>query len=364
MEYIGTDASGQAGKPHGTREAARGGEGPRPQRTPRPAATAALTGDPDPPLLTGGLTLEKPHSGALRGVAIDYLTMSVPVRTAARLLDLTASDVAGSERPGFMASERRAGRLGPVWRRYEPRQESKLWGLDYESWEWDGSSSHPAAELLRAWECRPSRVDVAFDLDSTMTADQFIEQTREHFERAGFTDGITGQGGINTRYIGSKASEKRIRIYRKDLQSESWAAVHGVTLRVELILKDATAQAWWAVWDRSKQAGYQGAAAIIRTMCGVELIEEAGDPPEVVAVGGLDLAGELATFAKQYAARLTAYQRAGVDVWPLIADQMARASQRTQERSRGYASKLKAAGSDQVQEIARQIILAGTGNTS
>ena len=118
---------------------------------------------------------------------------------------------------------------------------------------------------------RPSRVDVAFDfccsseLVPELVADHAAVQ--EHCEVRGIqADGVSGAGGVFTRYIGSRKSDAFVRIYRKDKQNEILGELLGPVLRVELVMRNDLARAWWRVWDESKERAYAAAAGHVERL--------------------------------------------------------------------------------------------------
>ena len=180
-----------------------------------------------PPLLTGGvLHLEAIHRPAVvRG--LDFLTVSLPDATAGLLLAESEHSENGHGFHSFRRSEERLIMGGRAWRRWEPGQPCKLWGTGYESWETSGAASDSFGMSLRGRPCKPTRVDAAWDFSvpETFTSDDFLAAIAAHVEGQILTTGISGQAGVNTRYVGSPQSEKRLRIYRKDLQDPCLGAM-------------------------------------------------------------------------------------------------------------------------------------------
>jgi len=167
-------------------------------------------------------------------------------------------------------------------------------------------------------------VDVAFDLEvpETITADWFIERVQSHVQDEGLSIGIAGQDGVNTRYIGARESQRRIRVYRKDLQDTMWQGLYGPTLRVELQLRKDQARLWWMRWQRSTADGHALAAAHVAQMTGVQLLADLAAIPEAVQPEAADFAGELFQFLQQHGARVDAWMGAGVDLRRLASDRV------------------------------------------
>jgi hypothetical protein len=186
-------------------------------------------------------------------------------------------------------------------------------------------------------------------------ADEVLENARHHFEKQGLTDGISGHGGINTRYIGSKASPRRIRIYRKDKQDEAWAHLYGPTIRIELELKDEHARNWWAVWASDENRAYGVAAGHIEHMSGYKLIDTE-DVPELVKVEQATPATLLASFIRQNGATLLAYFDAGIDVMALAKHKVNLSSSVCRSRMKVKRESVIAAGPQQVQSMAIDLL--------
>jgi hypothetical protein len=168
---------------------------------------------------------------------------------------------------------------------------------------------------------RPSRVDVAFDLEvpESYLSDHFIADYcpmgSDGRSASGHNIGISGSGHVNTRYVGSITSERRVRVYRKDLESAAYGRCFGPTLRVELVLKDRQAWRWWQVWQAGdKQAAWKAAALVVESMTGYNPMPGGSELPELDEPDGLGEAEKAAWFVKTYGAMLVALKQAGLDV--------------------------------------------------
>ena len=322
-------------------------------------------------MLTGGL-LHCDAIGELSSVAVDFLTVTVgapdvfPDGAGAYLLGHTKLDEPGFARPGFAASEKRTCLGGYAWRRMEPRQPSHDFGLDYESWECEGGAAQGLSRDLRGvGPVRPSRVDVAFDLavSAAMTSDELVKRLQQasgevggHHLR-GRSLGISGQGGVNTCYVGSSRSEKRVRIYRKDLQSEAFAEFFGPTLRVELVLRGDESRRWWAVWQDEEDRGKRAAATVLRSMTGLHVLEGVEDLPEVERPEAASEGENLFQFVKQNGAKLEAWRQSGIDVMALVAESHGVPGNRmAASRQRRRLRALAEAGPGAVVSIARALL--------
>jgi hypothetical protein len=288
------------------------------------------------------------------GRSVDWLTATVPVQVAKGLIAESRVEEPGHGRPGFRESEKRAVMGGIAWRRWEPSQASGDWGTEYESWEFPSEPAIWGASWLRGRECRPSRVDVAWDfvVGQDATPDHLAEHLRPYAEARGFSLGISGQDGRNTRYVGSASSKRRIRIYRKDWQRLMWGDIYGPTIRVELIMRAEIAQAWWQVWDRDQDAGYAAAAGHVLDMSGLQ-VQEPGPVPELVPVEGADEAAALFEFLDQHGPRLVAWERAGLPVLELARQRVERAGRTTVWRMKRLQHRVGEVGIDAIMAIVR-----------
>jgi len=288
-------------------------------------ATGSQLSESDPPLLIGGLRQE--YDVSLLGAKVDCLTVTTPSFISAYvLMPSTEKHEDGYARQGFRQSERRTCMGGHCWRRWSPIGESKLYGLEYESWEWDGGKgggSDCAADFLRPFEARPTRVDVAFDfscssdLTSIIVADH-PEVQRHCAKRNIEADGVTGGGGVFTRYLASRNSDVFIRIYRKDLQNAVIAEMLGPVLRIEIIMKDDVARAWWAVWKQDKEKAYRAAAAHVLRLSSLRVLPIIGDIPELITPDTKATEALLPLF-QQYSSHIVAAAECGIDVLQMAA---------------------------------------------
>jgi hypothetical protein len=246
---------------------------------------------------------------------LDWLTISVPLEVASGLEQHTEPDSDGTTQPGFKRSQRRIALGGDCWRRFDPREPSKEYGLDYESWEFVSAAAGPAADWLSDKRGRPSRVDVAFDIcvDPSMTSDRFVELCSPFITRS---TGISGQDGVNTRYVGAAESDLRLRIYRKDLQQGlAYTTEFGPVLRVELIMRKDRARAWWIAWKSDKARAFAAAAGLVRHLCGASIGSEFADLPPLPRLDPQsEVAQRLFTFVKQHATVLAAAHACGLDL--------------------------------------------------
>lgn len=272
------------------------------------------------------LTVKKGISCVSLG--IDWLTVTAGESAVRKLMADTSEHAPGGSRPGFKKSEERACWAGTCWRRWEPLQASSEYGMNYESWEWSSDVSSTPARDLRGFDVRPSRVDVAFDfkVPEKLLSDHIIRRCESWIEERGTDVGISGsKKGVNTRYVGSSKSDRRVRIYRRDLKGTALFDETPV-LRVELILRGDRSLEWWKVWEVDDREGYRAAAAHVHEMMGL-VVGEIGTIPERVPEPAIDHAQQVLEFFKQHGSTISTYQAAGFDVLDLakqISDQSRR----------------------------------------
>lgn len=262
----------------------------------------------------------------------DYLTVSVPHETDAILLDRSQHIEAGTPVKGFGRTDKYDVIGGEAWRRCQPTQPTQMWGIDYTNWEFKGPPAAPATQHLARLASRPSRIDLCFDfaVHRDYMPQHFIDALLALDNRLSEKDiGIVGQGGINTLYIGSPQSRRRLRVYRKDLQDTHWLTdtlKMPPMLRVELIAKEKEARRLWTLRHDS-DAMIAAAAMMIHQRTGWQphdrLVEvPAGEPPQP-----LHIVQQLALPFRQFAPHLALLDELGVDIGAL-------AQERTEVSSR------------------------------
>jgi hypothetical protein len=290
----------------------------------------------------------------------------MPTQTASDLLAVTVPHDEGGRVAGFSQSEQRMCIGGFIWRRWDPHQASTLWAKDYESWEASGAESRWFADWAHGRTVRPSRVDVAFDFAVTddvlsdhvvhaITDPQHPTHTRE-----GLSLGINGQAGTNTHYIGSLKSDRRIRIYRRDLLHPYLLQQFGhPVLRVELVLKADHARAWWNVWTDDKTKAIEAAAAHVQSMCGFIVRDTVGTvPPLADPAPVAEPASEIFQFLIQHGPTITKLFDAGIDLVSLANEHTDTVSQRTSIRAANSLRRYRTVGADAIEEAVRMLIHA------
>jgi len=285
-------------------------------------------------------------------------------QTAADLLAVTVPHDEGGRVAGFGQSEQRMCLGGFIWRRWDPHQASTLWGKHYESWEASGAESRWLADWAHSRPVRPSRIDFAFDLAVTddvlsdHVAHAIIDPSKPTHTREGFSLGINGQGGTNTHYVGSSSSDRRIRIYRRDLLHPYLLDQFGhPVLRVELVLKGPHARSAWDLWATDRTRAIEAAAAHVHSMCGFTVRDEVGTvPPLVDPAPVAEPAQDLHQLLIQYGPTLAMYFDAGVDLVSLANEANAIASRMTTHRSTNKRRLIEAIGPHHLEDAVRNLM--------
>lgn len=331
-----------------------------------PAALDADTGrigtGGQPPLANRGVATKDKTViiGNCRGGSFDFLTVSVDLNVAEHLINNTKLDETGYPQLGFARSEHRWCWGGDCWRKFEPRQEMKNLGLEYESWEWSGESSSCAADLLKGHPCRASHVDIAFDFwncPPDLMSDDVMEMVASHVKERRLKTGISGEDDVNTRYVGSIHSERRIRIYRKDLQNP--IDFPCPVMRLELILKSARADEFLQLFFADEPEGMSLAAAHVLEMTGLVVPSE-----RVVVVQSIPAdvrleAEKVASFLAQYSATIDCWRQMGIPITDLAHERALKSSRFSQCRNRKRVERINAEGVQQIIDL-----VGGLGNDS
>lgn len=273
-----------------------------------------------PPLLIGGLIQQKPLQNAntnLSGIGHDWLTVSVSKQVADDLVALTDLDEPGSQMPGFARSERRICMAGSCTRRFDPHTRSKRWGLDYESWVYSGATARYAMDSLIRKDCKPTRIDIAFDFD--VHPDTLPEDIELLIVQACEDRGLglhhSGPRKGYTLYVGSRTSERMIRVYRRDLKDPLLALEGASILRVELELKGALCLAYWRDMAQSGSTGFEVASMHILDMIGYSPWDQLKHLPDVRRVDDeTDATQMVFQFVRQNAVMIEACSLYGLDI--------------------------------------------------
>jgi hypothetical protein len=252
----------------------------------------------------------------------------------------------------FQRGERRACLGGEVSRRFDvrPSGASRRWGVEYESWEFDGSHADYWARQLADDAVKPTRIDVAWDFEcgEDELACHAAQIVWDHAESIGVTLGVSGQGHYLTRYVGAACSPLRLRIYRKDIQSPQLVRLGlcGPLMRFESIHRDQQAARFWAAWVRDPESAFAGAASEVQRLTGLCLQEGREELPAFVEPEAVEPAGELFRFMQQYAGTIQAWADQGISI-ESAAEEFSRAAGRhraTDWRTRRRADRIRSSG--------------------
>lgn len=289
--------------------------------------------------------------------------------------------VEGSEpyAKGFRHHEWRQVWGGNAQRHTGALSRSKRWGKDYELWNWTGKQASCADMVLQRVEVeqrdwKATRVDIAFDfaVGGDISAPSIGREWEAVTEAQALDSGPTGQGNevTWTWYIGGKSSERRIRIYRKDIESGQchsekdpatgeWI-FRGMppTMRVELMLRgEHAAKALEHVIEGHTALG-RFAAAHVQAMTGFTPCDEVGELPKIDRPEPSGIGRKTAAMIDQYGATLEACLAAGVDLERLLKVREDKMSVRTKQRSRKALAQALEVGSDAITWEAIGLLLA------
>jgi hypothetical protein len=247
------------------------------------------------------------------------------------------------------------------WRRWEPVTASKRYGKSYESWEWSGAAADHAAAFLVGKDAQPSRLDVAWDfaVAEGLMSGQVVKPLAAFARKRGIKPGSSGHGGVYTRYLGSPSSDRRLRIYRKDLQDPATLLDLGPVMRVELVVKGARARALWSV-VADREAFYAAAAGHVLQMTGRAVQGDVAPPPLVEVTADADLAQMVLAFVKQHGFTLKVMQMFGVNLDGLCRAYYGKASRMTWHRHHEKMRRLGGVDVKRAEVLVRRAI-AGKG---
>lgn len=295
----------------------------------RPCRSLGAPPESDPPFLIGGLSRLISQTGTeqvaqnpnitLSGVGYDALTLTVPTETAEVLLHHTepVQEDPVSVR-GFRTAQKHLCMGGECWRRWEPTSSSPVYGTEYESWEFKGTPTFDAVSRMIHHRGRPSRIDIAFDycVPEDMYPRDCEKLITEHADLAGYGISYSGPRDTHTVYVGSRQSERMLRIYRRDIKNPLLAHEGIHLLRFELELKKKMAHAFWAhMREVGIDEAHKAAAAHVATMIGYSPLPEISEvPPLVRTQEDTEAVQMLLQFVKQNAIMLQACDIAGIDV--------------------------------------------------
>jgi|GEM_PF-5820759 len=279
----------------------------------------------------------------------------MPTHVAAGLLADMPPELVEDGKPsqGFARSQRVPLLGGYAWRRYEPHQPSKRFGMDYESWEASGFPASDLAARVRASEVQCTRLDLAWDhhVPDSVSAGSVVEPLADAQMLApgGAEIGTYGRGDRSTWtwYVGARAASRMLRVYRKDQQdpSSTIALVYKHVLRVELQLRKPDAHPIYQAIQRDPASGWGAASAHVYEMT-QRVVDSISDIPEVEAPAEVEAHQALLEVIYQHGPVLQAAREAGVDVDSLVDARCEDLSRKTRWRAAKRLGEFVAMGPD------------------
>jgi len=223
------------------------------------------------------------------------------------------------KQPGFSRSESRTYFSYEIFRRFDPIQSSLKFGRDYESWMFRSVASHLMTQYLLtvpgvADISYPSRIDLTYDFEcpSEYYPASFIDDHRSKIKERRLEVHTAGPEFIGTRYIGSRKSDDYVRIYRKDLEDDSYKKP---VLRIELEIKGDRAKLYWSeACTFGLERVMRGGSAAFWVKTGFELLPDSLEMPSCPPSKVAPFADSFCSMLYQYGPILFAADRAGIDL--------------------------------------------------
>lgn len=300
-----------------------------------------------PPLLIGGVRHAHDSETALMvpiAAGPDYCTVTLSKTDSQRLIGITHPFEPGAARPGFKSSERRLCLGGHVWRRWDPLQPSNMFGEDYESWETESAASAWLMDASLPLDSRASRQDYAFDFgvpDDFMPRD-LLPYFRPRLDALGIEPQFAGPESSCTVYIGSRQSDRRIRIYRRDFKDPA-LLLDGFPpmLRIELEVRGTMGHALWLRRQVTGSDGLGVACSHIAHLTGYRVAQDADPLPRLhESTDEANAAQMVFQFVQQNASMIDAADRSGLDLAKLARARVASFSRDALHRHSARCTKL------------------------
>jgi len=295
---------------------------------------------------------------------VDALTISLSTAKGCELRTQcrTVFPFGGGE--GFREGERLECLGGEVSRKFgRVGKPSRRFGLDFESWSWQGGHSDLYARQLIG-QGDVSRVDVAWDFEvpDWLTAEMVSHAIAAHLRENGITAGASTEGEHGTYYAGARGSPVRVRIYRKDIQSPALGFMLGPVMRIEVSMLKGYAKRFAAAWVTDPEQGFAGAALKVRELTGLVVQEGLCELPQLVKPEAADIGEAYFEFMKQNGTRLAAFHDAGLDVLGDAKLFESLSSRNTQYRGRLRRDRLRSAGAQAIAAVFRGLLRGGLVN--
>lgn len=325
-------------------------------------------GGATPPLLIGGVIQHYPNRKRVfdpAGSGVDFCTVTVSEDAGRVLLAKTLPSEPGGARTGFKVSEHRVCMGGFVWRRWEPIQPSKDFGERYESWECESQASRWLDAEALALEARPTRLDYAYDFacDIDLFPRDVLSVFRHHLVKTRMEPHFAGPESSCTVYVGSRTSDRRVKIYRRDLKDEALLLDgYPPMVRVEVELRGDAVRALWSHRKATGDDGKAIAATHVADLIGYAVQDHLDPLPPLPAeaTDEADVAQMLLQFIEQNASMLDAVRLLGVDLSPFVRSRVAGFSRMTEWRHRERMAKFAGADPEAVRRFLVDRLLAGS----
>lgn len=312
---------------------------------------------------------------------VDFFGATVPPGIAASLVDHMVQCTDGKALRGFERSAEYLCPGGKLWRRWEPVTASPRWGKAYEYLEAAASPSEWLAERLAASvsEIRSTRLDLATDwiADGCPAPVDLVRQFADHNNRTrnGVVCHVRGGGPDwkHTWYVGAPGAERRLRIYRKDVEDPGLYFEpdpdgeyrQGVAImRVELELRTPHAHPMYELWSAGEPATWSAFGRHFFDLTGATLPLPVGDIPPVERRSNVEAIQTLFHLFRSYAPQLDTMYEVGFDVGEIARFVAEKPQDRSNaKRRKRWKRSLQAAidthGIEGLQEYLRTMLLRG-----
>ncbi len=317
-----------------------------------------------PPILIGGVS----HPcKSLKSAGCDYLTVSMSGENAdaLRAVHPANNDDKAPTFTGYKFSELRStlgGFTDRHWGAYTP---SKKKGDLCELWAWRGATALCAENLINETNVQPSelfectRFDMAFDYVCDM--DFRPVDLRDSWETVWGKDGLDLKPEVagcdrtceHTAYLGGRTSDRRIKIYRKDLERKSGSP----TVRIELTLKGVFAQEIFIEFLKQKREAVVKCATHILTMTGFEAVDEIEDVVLREPKAPVAIAHSISAMIDQYGKTLAVAVKLGVDLESLVEVRKTQLSRKGIYRWGKSMKEARGIGVEKIDSIAMDLVL-------
>jgi len=305
---------------------------------------------------------------------IDWLSISLPIPSAKPLREATKIGDGDIYAKGFKQHELRECFGGMVQRHFHPHSKSSKWGMAYELWTWSGENARfslkmmsDAQKVLPELEARCTRMDLAFDLmcSKDTSPEEITDGFREVMDARGIKVGIYCDGDplAETRYVGSRAGERRIRIYRKDIESPSAFVLNAESgeleevalpprMRIELILKKDLADAVYHLAMANEDQAFEVACSEIREMTGLVMTDNVSSVEVTRKTVDSDLSAKIACMVNQYGKVLDVVRARGVDINKVLDARARELSVRGRWRQREAQERVSELSREEIEALA------------